>query len=596
MKFLNTLQGRIVLSYTSLIVVSITALSIYIFGFVLEFHTSSLQNRLDQQTALLGKFATQYFQGDITLEELDQISKDFGDIVDGRTTVISGNGDVIVDSWENPNIMDNHLFRPEIQQAISDNTGKATRYSKTVKQDLIYTAISINQGDSIHGIVRIAIPKSNLSLTYNTIIATIVFSSLLVTGFSIILGIYLARRNSKALRSISEAAMRLSKGEFYGLIESNGSEETKDLADALNSMTSELSIIIDNLSAERDKLSAVLNTMDDGVIVIRQLFYLRQGEGIIELINPAAEELLHLSGSLAVGQRFMETLRDHELQNLVSSAMDTQEQQHTDIELVEPRIYVSAIATPLIQDDNNNKGVLLVLHDLTRIRRVDVTRRQFVSNVSHELRSPLASINAIVETLEYGALEDSTVSKGFIHRIHDEVKRMTNIVDELLELSRLESGQFPLEITDVNPNVLAQEIKTVFQEQANNRNISIDLLEANDLHMIKCDGRKIYQVLYNLLDNSLKFTPEGGHIQISIINDNDSAIFEVADSGPGIPADDQPHVFERFYRVNSSRQFKGTGLGLSIAKHIVEAHHGTISLTSSEGNGSVFSFNIPPAD
>ena len=593
MKFLNTLQGRIVLSYTSLIVISIAALSIYIFSFVFAFHTSNLQNRLEQQTALLGKFATQYFQGDITLEELQNISQDVGYIVEGRTTVMTVDGKVIADSWEDPNVMDNHLYRPEIQDAMSNGTGKSTRYSTTVKQDLIYTAISIEHDKSDLGMARIAIPKSDLSLTYNTIIATIVFSSLLVTSFSIVLGFYLARRTSRALRSISESARRLAKGEFDGVLESNGSEETRDLAEALNSMTRELSIIIDNLSTERDKLSAVLNTMDDGVIVIRQLFYLRQGEGIIELINPAAEELLHLSENIAVGQRFMETLTDHELQNLVSSAMDTQVQKHTDIELLQPRIYVSATATPLIQDDNNNKGVLLVLHDLTRIRQVDITRKQFVSNVSHELRSPLAAINAMVETLEDGALEDSSVSKEFIRRIHHDVDRMRDIVEELLELSRLESGHFSLKLTDVDPNVLAQEIKSVFQEEANSKKVSINLVADDNLHIVRCERGKIYQVLYNLVDNSLKFTPEEGHIQISTISGNEGVVFEVSDNGLGIPTEDQAHVFERFYRVDSSRQYRGTGLGLSIARHIVEAHGGTISLTSSEGNGSVFSFNIP---
>ncbi len=236
----------------------------------------------------------------------------------------------------------------------------------------------------------------------------------------------------------------------------------------------------------------------------------------------------------------------------------------------------------------------MVLHDLTRIRRVDVTRKQFVSNVSHELRSPLAAINAMVETLEDGALEDSSVSKEFIRRIHHDVDRMRDIVEELLELSRLESGHFSLELTDVDPIELIQEIKSVFQEQANNRQISLNLIADDNLQSIRCERGKIYQVLYNLVDNSLKFTPEGGNIQISTTIGNDGVVFEVSDTGIGIPLEDQPHVFERFYRVNSSRQYRGTGLGLSIARHIVEAHGGTISLTSSDGNGSVFGFNIPP--
>jgi signal transduction histidine kinase len=199
----------------------------------------------------------------------------------------------------------------------------------------------------------------------------------------------------------------------------------------------------------------------------------------------------------------------------------------------------------------------------------------------------------MVETLEDGALEDTNVSKEFIGRIHRDVDRMRDIVEELLELSRLESGLFPLALIEVNPYSLIQEIKSVFQSQAENKNISITLNDSDNIPNIKCEKRKIHQVLSNLVDNSLKFTPDAGHIQISVALAGNSVLFEVSDSGLGIPQEDQPHVFERFYRVDSSREHKGTGLGLSIAKHIIEAHGGTITLTSSEGHGSNFAFTIP---
>jgi len=593
MKFFHTLQWRIVLSYTSLIVISIAALSLYMFSFVLGSHVSELEKRLEQQTLLLGEFAGQYFQGNITFEELKTTSQNIGDIIEARVTIISKDGIVIVDSWEDPKLMEIHLSRPEVEDAMSTGLGKSNRFSTTVKQELMYTAIAVQIEGSTYGVARIAIPKSNFTITYNSIIATIAFSSLLVTTLSVLLGFYLARRTSRSLRSITESAMSLSRGELNTEIEAKSSDETQDLAEAFNSMAKSLSRIINDLSEERNKLSAVLNTMDNGVIVIRQLFYLRQGEGIIELMNPAAAELLQISQKTAVGQRFMETLSDQDLQNLVSVAIKTQKQQHTDVDLTQPKIYISAIATPLIGEGNDNKGVLLVLHDLTRIRQVDVTRKQFVSNVSHELRSPLASINAMVETLEDGALEDTNVSKEFIGRIHRDVDRMRDIVEELLELSRLESGLFPLALIEVNPYSLIQEIKSVFQSQAENKNISITLNDSDNIPNIKCEKRKIHQVLSNLVDNSLKFTPDAGHIQISVALAGNSVLFEVSDSGLGIPQEDQPHVFERFYRVDSSREHKGTGLGLSIAKHIIEAHGGTITLTSSEGHGSNFAFTIP---
>jgi len=356
-------------------------------------------------------------------------------------------------------------------------------------------------------------------------------------------------------------------------------------------MATALKKMVNDLSLERNKLSALLDTMADGVVVIRQVFYLRQGEGLIELINPAAEELLGLRSSEAVGSRFMETVNDTEIQELVYRSLETGEQQHGEIELMQPQRSISAISTPLNREGPN--GVLLTLHDLTRIHQADSTRRQFVSNVSHELRSPLASIKAMVETLESGALEEKQVATDFIHRIHMDIERMSGIVEDLLELSRLESGYVVLDMTPMDARTLMEDIKYEFQPRADAKEITLEISSPDSLPLVMGERNKLHQVLANLLDNALKFTPERGAVTLYATSLVNIIQIYVSDTGIGIAEEHHSHIFERFYRVDSSRQYRGTGLGLAIAKHIVQSHGGEVAVESRKGEGSIFSFTVP---
>ena len=279
---------------------------------------------------------------------------------------------------------------------------------------------------------------------------------------------------------------------------------------------------------------------------------------------------------------------------VVAKALQTREQHQAEVELTRPRRFISAVATPLARQDP--AGVLLTLHDLTRIRIADATRTQFVSNVSHELRSPLASVKAMVETLEEGALMEYQTAADFIQRIHKDVDRMTTIVEDLLLLSRLESEQSMLEMGVTNAMSLVQEAGTEFQARAEHRKVDVRVELSDDLPQVIGDKNKLQQVLTNLIDNALKFTPEYGVIVLSARQVGSLLEISVSDTGKGIEEQYLQHIFERFYRVDNSRQYEGTGLGLSIAKHIVEAHAGSLSVNSQPGKGSTFSFTIPIAN
>lgn len=369
------------------------------------------------------------------------------------------------------------------------------------------------------------------------------------------------------------------------------------------------------LEAERSRLAAVLDQMTDGVIIA-------DAEGRIALINPAAARFFGAGGS-AAGRTVAEILRHHQLIETWQRARQTGELQADSVELPVSRQYVQMIA---IADRYAPGGTLLLVQDLTRVRRLETVRRDFISNVSHELRTPLASLKALTETLQEGALEDPPAARRFLERIEAEVDALTQMATELLELSRIESGQVPLETGTVRPELLLSSAVDRMRTQAERANLALRVEIPPGLPAIRADGPRLEQVLVNLLHNAIKFTPSGEVVaavsaQVELPSNapnlaqgdasreaepggsGHSVVFSVRDTGIGIPADDLLRIFERFYKTDRARARAergestggGTGLGLSIARHIVEAHGGRIWAGSQEGRGSTFFFSIPVA-
>ncbi len=591
MTVFNTLQWRIVLAYTVLIVVSMAALSFYLVNFLSAYHDSNLRDRMTKQSEVLVESIRPYFTDQLDDSELRDITRRIGEIIDARVTIVAIDGTVLDDTGENPSIMDNHITRPEIEIAITNGVGHSTRFSQTLGTEFRYTAVSVEVDEVLVGIARIGISAVDITNNVNSILGQIALAITIVTSISTLLGYYLARRTSRSVRSMTQAARRLAGGDLDSKpVEALASDETQDLAAAFNRMSEALRGMIGDLSEERNKLSAVLDTMADGVVVIRRRFYLRRGEGLIELMNPAAQELLGIPVVSSVGSRFMEVIKDEELQSLVYRASETNEQQYSEVELLQPRRYFGSVATPLLSSEGD-EGVLLTLHDLTRIRQVDITRKQFVSNVSHELRSPITSIKAMAETLEGGALDEPAVAREFVSRIHAEIWRMNNIVDELLQLSILDSGQVGLDIKPFDLNGLINEVKDEFATSAESNNVILTTV-FEDLPEVNGEKEKIRQVLVNLIDNALKFTLPNGAITMSSKFMGSEILVGITDTGIGIEEDNQEQIFERFYRVDNSRKYDGTGLGLSIAKHIIQAHGGSLWVRSKKGEGSTFYFSL----
>jgi two-component system, OmpR family, phosphate regulon sensor histidine kinase PhoR len=424
---------------------------------------------------------------------------------------------------------------------------------------------------------------------------------------SIAFALLYKRRTGSALRRATAAISGLAAGNLGHRVEPQGPAGARVLSDSLNQMAGALEARIGELQGERDKLSAVLGTMADGVVVINS-------QGVVSMLNQAARKMLNLGSQPAQGRRLMEVARDYQIHHLIAHCLSSGQSQSARVELLRPRRYLNAVASPLRTD--GAPGVLLTLHDLTRARQLETSQREFVSNVSHELRNPLASIKALVETLEDGALERREMALDLLRRIHQDVDRMDHLVNDLLELSRLESGQLPLQRQPLDLAPVVEDVWAHFAPAARERSISLEVALPPHLPPVLADADRVRQVLINLVENSLKFTPEHGRITVSARRkpgppaqpDPPKGTAEtggmnvglveilVEDTGAGISQEDLAHIFERFYKVDRSRHAGGTGLGLAIVKQIVEAHQGEVWARSQEGTGSTFGFTLPVAE
>ncbi len=408
-----------------------------------------------------------------------------------------------------------------------------------------------------------------------------------VVTLLLLMAFTLTRMTDRSVRSVARSARRVSEGELEHRATVSSAGVTRDLAIEVNRMATSLRVMIHDLAGERDKLSAVLDTMVDGVVVVAP-------SGRIEIINRAASNLLSLREEDAGLRDIGELMRDPDLRGMLSRCRSTGVRQSSEVELNQAGhlIPVSIIATPL--PGSTPPEVLLTIHDLSMLRQVESTRREFVSNVSHEMRSPLASIRLMTETLEDGSLDDDK-ARDFLGRIGREVDRMTVLVDDLLELARIESGREPEATGPLRLAPVMQEALARFSDRAADKGVVLEGMVPDGLPEVAADGERVGQVLTNLLENALKWTDAGGSIWVAARGGEDAVIVSVRDTGVGIPSEHIPHIFERFYKVDRARRDGGSGLGLAIVKHIIQLYGGEVTAESRPGQGSTFTFTLPLA-
>ena len=356
-------------------------------------------------------------------------------------------------------------------------------------------------------------------------------------------------------------------------------KQLQGLANTIDSVISDLNEKVSTLDSEKNRLATVLEQLTDGVLIAN-------ADGTVQYANPAACRLFEYTNP--IHHSIAEVIRDHQLIEAWRRCQQTRIMQTESVEL-QRRHYLQLFVIP----DKHAGGSLLLVQDLTRVRRLETVRRDFISNVSHELRTPLASLKALTETLQDGAISDPEAGPRFLGRIATEVDALTQMAQELLDLSRIESGQVELILTQLSPKELLNSAEERMKMQAERAGLKLKVKCGDDLPVINADKSRLEQVLVNIIHNAVKFTRPGGEISLEAVSTTSGVRFAVRDTGAGIPVESLPRIFERFYRVDRARTGSGTGLGLSISKHIVEAHNGKIWVESKENQGSTFYFEIP---
>ena len=583
MKSHSSLIWRVSLIYAALTLVSLAVLAYFLAVTLPHQAQSTLEAQRDQAQLAAGQVAPYLSNPDGLVDSttLERLSLELSRTAGTRVTIISADGLVLADSSRNPGSGRDLAVTAGQAEVIPGES------SIRIGPEPVTLAAPVFAGEELVGFVSLEMPTPGTGNPQFVLFGALAVWGLVACALAVIAAQLLARSSSRSLgsvRAVTQASRQLEQGDFDSRVPSGVYPETRQLTDSFNQMADTVKGTIGRLSAERDTLSAVLATMADGVIV-------SSPTGHVTLLNPAARELLGIGDRQIEGSRLLEIVRDNEIHGIITRCLEENSRQLADISLILPLRYLSAIATPL----DNNGGVLLTLHDLTRMRQVETSQKEFVSNVSHELRNPMASIKAMVETLESGAVKDSQVALDFLGRMRGDVDRINALVNDLLELSRMESGQFTIE---TEPLVLANLVHSVqkqFSQSALSQEVAIVTEVGEDLPRVMADGEKLAQVFVNLVENSLKFTPAKGTISIRAQAENEYVQIQLRDNGIGVAPQHLPHLFERFYKVNRSRRDSGTGLGLAIVKQLVEAHGGRITVDSKEGEGCAFTFTVPRA-
>jgi len=496
-------------------------------------------------------------------------------------TLIALDGTVLGDSWEDPATMENHSTRPEVRAALESGVGESTRYSTTVGENLMYVAVPVLSRGNTVGIARVAVSVASVESAINRARWTILAAMAVAAVVVILAAALIARMITRPVRQMTHAAQRMSSGEIEQTIPVMTKDEVGQLGHAFNEMSRSVRDSLAAITAERSKLATVLASVADGLAMV-------DAEGKLALANPALERLFGFKESAVLGQPVIRALRDDEIDEALRKCLSTGQQQTVQVSPASGR-FLRVVVVPL----ERPYGALLVVQDLSEMRNLQTTRREFVANVSHELRTPLTAIKAIVETLQDGAIDDRQVAADFLAKIDAEVDGMSQMVSELIELSRIESGGVELRLEPVDLNDVARRVIARLSPQADRAKVSLYAQLADDIPLVPADPDRIEQVLVNIVHNAIKFTTAGGKATIATGSGPDTVSLAVTDTGIGISNDDLPHIFERFFKADRSRSSGGTGLGLAIAKHTVQAHGGSIQVSSIEGQGSTFTFTLP---
>ena len=522
--------------------------------------------------------------------QVNEICRKLGKLTSTRLTVILASGTVAGDSQEDPGRMDNHADRPEFRQAMAGRVGVSTRFSFTLGHDMMYVAVPWRQKDQPVGVVRASLPMKAIAGAIRALYLKVALGGLLVAFLVAVLGFFMARRISDPLNNLQRGALRFARGDLDRTLPIPNTAELASLAEALNYMAGQLQNKIQSLTRQGQEQKAILSSMTEGVLAL-------DAEGRLLTINSAGAGMLHLDAAAAHNLPIQEVIQDTGLKWFINRTLSSPAPIEEEVEIKDNgRRIFKAHGTSLRDSQGISLGTLVVLHDITQLRQLENTRRDFVANVSHELKTPITAIKGFVETLLAGALKEPDNAENFLKIIAKQTDRLNEIIDDLLTLSRIEQDAERRQIFLNGQKIKAalQSAVQVCEAKAAAKEIDIQLTCPEDLRG-QINPLLLEQALVNLVDNAVKFSEPGSVVQVEAQREGPQVIIRVRDQGPGIPPEHLPRIFERFYRVDAgrSRKIGGSGLGLAIVKHIALAHGGRVTVASSPGKETVFSLSVP---
>ncbi|MBT8042858.1 MAG: HAMP domain-containing protein [Pontiella sp.] len=580
-------------TYWLLMAIAIVVIAFYAFHSMSNLYFQALENDIRTRATLFAEeVAPVIREGDEA--QIDALCKRIGESVQTRFTIIMPDGTVTGDSSEDPDMMENHRARPEAIAAFGGDAGMDRRYSRTLKQEMIYLAIPLKDESSrVLCAVRAALPMTSIQAELHTMTRRVLTASVLAGLLAMLICVGVVRRITTPLRGMDLAARRFAEGDFTHRIPPHPALELDQLATSLNSMSEQLNKTVSTVIEQRNEQNAVLSSMDEGVLAIDRR------ERIIHM-NRVAGIILGVNHHDSKRQLMQHVVRFVNLQEFIKAALSSQSPLKRDLSLIgTPQKQIQASGTVLRNADEESIGALIVLRDVTQLRHLETVRSDFIANVSHELKTPITSIKGFVETLLSDDWNHSEDILRFLNIINQQAGRLNSIIDDLLTLSRLERKNGCLRET-IRPTNLATVINSAIdlcQIKASENNITVDMVCPENL-IIPVNGPLIEQALVNLIVNAVKYSEAGKKVKIIAEEHLDKVTIEVRDQGFGIENKHLDRLFERFYRIDAarSRTLGGTGLGLSIVKHIVQAHRGSIQVESTVGIGSAFTIQLPLAE
>jgi two-component system phosphate regulon sensor histidine kinase PhoR len=589
------IRWKLLGSYLMVVLLCTGVLGLYLTFALKSFFVTQIEQHLFSEANLL----LSYLPDLSANPPLDELARALKHRVKVRITILNSEGKVLGDSDQISSSMENHLFRPEIQEALQKGKGKAIQFSPTLHQNLLYVALPIQKPDQtleasetseaskLLGFLRLALPLTEVEHNLREIRNKIILGSLIATLLAAVLGISLARSLESKILSIIAFTQRIARGELEDRMKVTSQDELGTLIQNLNQMAEKLGEELKAVSEEKKEKEAILASLTDGVLVIDK-------QGKVILSNPVMEKFFGLDAS-----KLLEVLQSQTIQNLIQEVQEKKSKVSDEIQILFPRkIDLAVEAVPIKEEQGGREGTILVFRDVTRIKRLEQMRVDFVANVSHELRTPLTAIKGFVETLLDGAIEDKDHAVRFLKIVANHSDRLSRLLDDLLTLSNIELGKIKIERSAVSVEQVVQSVLLILQQKALDKGIQLTFEASKDLPPVLADRDRLIQILVNLVDNGIKYTERGGKVSIEArIKEEQPHRMEIAikDTGIGIPESALPRLGERFYRVDKarSRAEGGTGLGLAIVKHLVEVHEGSMRIESQVGKGTTVRLMFP---